>query len=157
MKSQRRAILLVLSFTLIACTPSPPSVERAVTAPESAIGATKVASSGLTVPVKISIPSKLFDKVGPQAALYVTARPAGAAGGPPLAVKRFAHPIRFPLEFTLTDQDAMMPGSQLAGRLTINARISLRGPATPVLPGDPFGKAEVDAGSPAVIEINQIN
>lgn len=64
----------------------------------------------------------------PRGVLYVFARPAGATGGPPLAVRRVDSP-RFPLELELGDADAMMPGMRLSDhdRVTVVARLSRSG------------------------------
>jgi hypothetical protein len=74
--------------------------------------------------------------IHPSAALYLIARAAGQQGGPPLAVKRYTPPFRFPIEFTLSAQDAMMPDTPFEGSIDISARLSQSGSASPASTGD---------------------
>ncbi len=81
----------------------------------------------------------------PQSAvLFLFARARGVERGPPLAVQRIA-PVKFPFEFALGQQDAMMPGTLFEGKVTIIARLSMTGTAMPN-PGDVEGYAAVTAG-----------
>ena len=87
-------------------------------------------------------------KAGGRAVLYIVARPAGAQGGPPLAVKRIPAPA-FPVSFSLGSGDVMMPGTAFEGPLNLSARLDRDGdpltrereapagvyPANPVTPG----------------------
>ena len=57
--------------------------------------------------------------VPPGAVLFVTARPAGQQGGPPIAVKRLT-PRAFPVRFALGPGDSMM-GQALPARLRLEA------------------------------------
>ncbi len=68
----------------------------------------------------------------PGAALFLIARPAGEAAGPPLAVKRINQP-GFPLQLTLTDADSMLPQRPVSGfaDLQLQARLSLSGEPLP--------------------------
>jgi hypothetical protein len=75
-------------------------------------------------------------KLADTAALYVIARAGGQKGGPPLAVKRLTPPFNFPVSFSLSQADVMMPDVQFAGDVSLTARISQSGAATPVNPGD---------------------
>lgn len=98
-------------------------------------------SVGCTKPEKlisgaIRVSPQLLNSLGPQAALYVIARNAGQTAGPPIAVKRFTQPFNFPLEFTITPQDAMIPDTPFEGSMSVTARISKSGSATPVQKGD---------------------
>ena len=87
--------------------------------------------------------SPQFQKsLSPQAVLYVIARPIGATSGPPIAVKRFTQPFAFPIEFTLTQQDVMIPETPFEGQLAITARVAQTGSATPAQPGDVEGTAQ---------------
>lgn len=96
----------------------------------------------------------------PTAALYVIARRPGELTGPPYLVKRFAPPLLFPLAFSLSETDLMMPGQRLDGNLTVMARVSQSGAATPVVEGDIEGFAAasyVAVGAQDVaIEVNQV-
>jgi hypothetical protein len=90
---------------------------------------------------KVTLSPELQKKLQPSAVLYVIARPAGQVGGMPMAVKRFAQPLTFPVQFTVSSADAMLPGTKLEGSVAITARISQSGSATPVNPGDIEGAA----------------
>jgi len=58
----------------------------------------------------------------PGAVLFVFVRPAGAAGGPPLAVQR--HPgASFPMTFSISPNDGMMGASAFPDRVTLEARL----------------------------------
>lgn len=56
-------------------------------------------------------------------------------GGPPLMVKRL-EVSRFPIDFTLTQADLMMPGTPLPAQMTLTARLDADGSAGPAAPGD---------------------
>ncbi len=90
----------------------------------------------------IDILPELQQKLSPKAVLYVIARKADEKTGPPVAVRRFTQPFVFPIEFTLTQQDAMIPDIPFEGNLTITARVAQTGSATPVNPGDIEGKTQ---------------
>jgi hypothetical protein len=83
--------------------------------------------------------------INPSAAIYLIARPAGQAGGPPTAVKQFTQPFHFPIEFTLSKADAMMPNSPFEGAFDITVRLSQSGSAIPASPGDFEGVVESGA------------
>jgi hypothetical protein len=96
----------------------------------------------------------------PSATLYVIARRPGEITGPPLAVKRFAPPLLFPVSFTISESDLMIPGQKFDGNFTVMARVSQSGAATPVAAGDIEGFAAesyVPVGAEDVeIELNQV-
>jgi hypothetical protein len=83
--------------------------------------------------------------IQPSAAIYLIARPAGQAGGPPMAVKQFTQPFHFPIEFTLSKADAMMPNSPFEGSFDITVRLAQSGSAIPASPGDFEGVVESGA------------
>jgi len=83
--------------------------------------------------------------IQPSAAIYLIARPAGQAGGPPTAVKQFTQPFHFPIEFTLSKADAMMPNSPFEGAFDITVRLAQSGSAIPASPGDFEGVVESGA------------
>lgn len=62
------------------------------------------------------------------AVLFVIVRAGGEAGGPPLGAARIDDP-RFPLQVTVDDRNAMLPGRKLSEQtaLSIQARVSLSG------------------------------
>ncbi len=84
--------------------------------------------------------------------LYIIAR--GFQSGPPSAVKRIAKP-QFPLKYTIGPEDAMIPGTpgfESGGQLTMSARISRSGNASPS-PGDlegAYAKNPTTAGSAGI-------
>lgn len=115
-------------------------------------------AGGFRVPVRISIEPGLAAKVRPGAILFLIARdPAAGGKGPPLAVVR-REANAFPVEATIGDADAMIPGKGLASlpELQLVARIANGGDATPSK-GDAFGEAlwrSAAGDGPAEILIN---
>lgn len=113
-----------------------------------------MAVTGTIVRVHVSLAPSLRSQVRPDETLFVFALPAGVAGGPPLAVRRFTAGD-LPLEVSLTDQDAPMPGRNLSSQdvLQIIARISRSG-SPEQQAGDFVGKAQwsrASAKSPDIV------
>ncbi|MEX2150622.1 MAG: tetratricopeptide repeat protein [Steroidobacteraceae bacterium] len=109
-----------------------------------------------TVRLSIDIARDLAGSARPGAALFVIARRGD--GGPPIAVVR--HSVdAWPVNVTMTDANAMMPGTSLAGGgpLTIVARISGSGQPT-ATSGDLFGEVGYDfaSASPVRVVIDRI-
>ncbi len=132
----------------IEATQGQPSPQAAGTA------AATPAADGIELAIELS--PALSAKLPPAATLFVIAR--RGAGGPPLAVSR--RPLaRFPVELILTDADAMLPGTTLAGGgpLTLIARVSRSGQPI-AASGDLFGEVGYDFASahPARIIIDRI-
>ena len=75
---------------------------------------------------KITIDPKLKANVDPNAALFIIARPAGGAGGPPLAVKKIDKPT-FPLTYSLSQENVMMQGTPFTGKINITVRLDKDG------------------------------
>ncbi len=101
--------------------------------------------------IRVSVAQEL-DIVNLPAAtqLFILAR--NPQGGPPLAVVR--HPPRVPGVFTLSDANAMLPGSSLDNfdELQFVARLSRSG--QPIAqPGDLFGEVLYTRGGDAVIDL----
>jgi len=71
----------------------------------------------------------------PNAVLFIIARAAGQAAGPPAAVKRIASPT-FPLDIDLSAADSMM-GQPLPATIRIEARIDSDGDPLTKNPSDP--------------------
>ena len=71
--------------------------------------------------------------------IFVIARAAGVAAGPPIAVKRL--PATLPVTFNLTSADSMM-GQPLPDNLRIEARLDSDGDAATRTPGDPAGVSD---------------
>jgi hypothetical protein len=90
----------------------------------------------------VRISPQLESKVAPTAALYVIARPNGTTGGPPLAVKRLSQPFAFPIEFSISAKDAMLPDAPFSGKISVTARLSQSGAAVPANAGDLEGTAK---------------
>jgi hypothetical protein len=87
----------------------------------------------------ISIAPELKSKFDAKAVLFVIARAANSTAGPPLAVKRIDRPV-FPVTFSLSAEDVMISGMQLAGRITISARLDKDGNPMTREPGDLLGE-----------------
>lgn len=88
------------------------------------------AAGSRTVSGKIILDPKLTDKIDPQASLFIIARSAGSAGGPPLAVKKIDRPT-FPLNYSLGQENVMMQGTPFDGKIHISVRLDKDGnPAT---------------------------
>ena len=87
---------------------------------------------------KISIDPKLKANVDSQATLFIIARPADAAKGPPLAVKKIDRPV-FPVSYSLGPENVMMQGVPFTGSVTITARLDKDGNPTTRQPGDLTG------------------
>jgi tetratricopeptide (TPR) repeat protein len=87
---------------------------------------------------KITIDPKLKATIDPNASLFIIARPAGAAGGPPLAVKKIDKPV-FPLTYSLSQENVMMQGTPFAGKINLTVRLDKDGNPTTRGPGDMTG------------------
>lgn len=108
--------------------------------PAAAPAATAPADEGIALHIEVS--PALAGKVPPGAALFVLAR--SGEGGPPLAALRRSS-SELPLEVSLTDANAMIPGTSLrqADSLSLVARVSLTG--RPVASsGDLYGEVRYD-------------
>lgn len=102
----------------------------------------EAAANSRELSIDVDIPSGIDVGNTNMATLFVYARPADGSRMP-LAVWRHESPI-FPLQATLNDSMAMMPGTKLASydQLEIVARISFTGNAISQ-PGDWFGTATI--------------
>ena len=101
--------------------------------------ASAATSTGQTISGKITIDPKLKDKIDPQAALFIIARPAAATGGPPLAVKKIDKPT-FPLTYALSQENVMMQGTPFTGKINITVRLDKDGNPTTRGAGDLTGE-----------------
>ncbi len=109
-----------------------------------------------TIRLSIAIAQELAGRARPGAVMFVIARRGD--GGPPVAVVR--HSIgAWPVNVTMTDANAMMPGTTLSGGgpLRIVARISGSGQPT-ATSGDLFGEVGYDfaSASPVKVVIDRI-
>ena len=116
---------------------------------QKAAVAPTAANSGQTISGKITVDAKLKDKIDAQAALFIIARPAGSAAGPPLAVKKIDRPS-FPLAYSLGQENVMMQGTPFAGKINITVRLDKDGNAVTREAGNLLGdykKNPVTVGS----------
>jgi cytochrome c-type biogenesis protein CcmH len=107
------------------------------------------AATSAQVSGRLTIDPKLKANVDPNAALFIIARPAGGAGGPPLAVKKIDKPV-FPLTYSLSQENVMMQGTPFAGKINITVRLDKDGNAVTRGPGDMTGdykRNPVDVGA----------
>lgn len=83
------------------------------------------ASSSISGEIRVS--NKLQKKLQKDGVLFIFARSANTPElGFPLAVKKVTEP-KFPLQFTLSQEDSMVEGTRLEGAVTIVARFSPSG------------------------------
>jgi hypothetical protein len=110
--------------------------------------ASPATSANQQITGKITIDPKLKASLDSQAVLFIIARPAGAAKGPPLAVKKIDRPV-FPLAYSLGPENVMMQGVSFAGSVAIMVRLDKDGNPTTRQPGDITGdyKKSVSVGS----------
>jgi len=94
-----------------------------------------------TISGTINVAANVKAQVDPDAILYIIAR---QEGGPPLAVKRIMKP-QFPVEYTLSQHDAMIPGTRFQGPMLVKARLDKDGNAGPVQAGDITGQNKTGA------------
>ncbi len=121
-------------------TPSPAAASGKESSP---------ASPAAQISGKITVDPKLKASIDPNAALFIIARPAGGAGGPPLAVKKIDRPT-FPLDYTLSQDNVMMQGLPFTGKINITARLDKDGNPVTHTPGDMSGdykKNPVEVGA----------
>jgi cytochrome c-type biogenesis protein CcmH len=109
-----------------ASKPAPPSAQSAPAGGEKIEGV-------------VDVDPKLKGKIDAQAVLFIIARSASGAGGPPLAVKRIASP-KFPVAYSLSAQDVMMQGTPFSGKVFLSARLDKDGNAATRDPGDLAGE-----------------
>ncbi len=94
--------------------------------------------------VKVSLSEALSQTLQPETTVFIFARPGDQSAGPPLAVVR-KQVSDLPLNITLNDSFAMMPGRTIssASNIIVVARISFTGSPTKQ-PGD------IEATSPSI-------
>jgi hypothetical protein len=92
-----------------------------------------------TIHGRIELDPGLGGSVPAGATLFIIARNAGAAGGPPLAVRRIANP-ELPLDFEIGPQHAMIQGMPFAGQIQITVRLDGDGDAMTRRAGDLAGE-----------------
>ncbi|HEY0723687.1 MAG TPA: tetratricopeptide repeat protein [Pyrinomonadaceae bacterium] len=123
-----------------------------------AAAAAQPASSGFagqTISGTITIDAKLKPNLDPNAALFIIARPAGAAGGPPLAVKKIDKPT-FPLRYSLGQENVMMQGTPFSGKINITVRLDKDGNPTTRGGGDLTGEYKKNPAEVGVKNVDVI-
>ena len=95
-------------------------------------------SGGGSISGTIQIAPALAKKAVGKPVLFIIARTERP--GPPLAVVKVSSPS-FPLNFTLSGRDVMVPGLRFEGRVRISARLDTDGSAGRPQPGDMEGRA----------------
>lgn len=100
-----------------------------------------MAAAGGVISGTVSLDSKLASKVSPDAVLFISAKPADGpqVGVPPVASKRLDH-VKFPLEYTLSQADVIMPGTPFSGKFNIVVKLMKNGAVGPMGPGDIEGQ-----------------
>jgi len=88
-----------------------------------------------TISGQILVAGELVENVNDQAVLFIIAR---KEVGPPLAVKRVLQP-KFPLTYSLSESDAMIPGTVFQGEMIVKARLDADGNAGQLASGDMTG------------------
>jgi hypothetical protein len=83
--------------------------------------------------------------ISKDAVIYLIARSPGETMGPPIAVKRIVQPFHFPIPFTLSRSDAMLPDAPFVGPFSLTVRIAQSGSATPAQTGDLEGEVPTGA------------
>lgn len=108
---------------------------------QTEVSAGPTAAVGGTYSGTIFLDPKLEGKVDPSAVLFISAKPPDMpqSGVPPVAAQRVANP-KFPLQYTLSQADVIMPGATLSGQFNIVAKLMKNGAAGPLGPGDIEGK-----------------
>lgn len=91
----------------------------------------------------IKVDGKVKDKIQPGDTIFLVARKLEESGAPgtPLAVKKLTA-AKFPLPFELDSRDAMLVGTQLAGKVVVTARVDKDGDAMTKNPGDVTGQSK---------------
>ena len=95
------------------------------------------AEGGKTIRGVVRVAPEHKEKAKGKAAIFIIAR--GKQPGPPLAVMRILNP-RFPLEFTMSEQNVMMQGVAFEGEVSLIAKLDGDGKVG-TEPGDIFGGA----------------
>jgi cytochrome c-type biogenesis protein CcmH len=130
---------------------SPAPAVAAVSAAATVSPASEPAATSDGIALRIEVAPELVAKVPPGMTLFVLAR--SGTGGPPLAALRRST-NELPLDVTLTDDNAMIPGTSLkqVESLALVARVSLTG--RPIASsGDLYGEVRYDPASKGRIKL----
>lgn len=133
----------------------PDPVRQAVTQQMQSLGfattaTAETAPAGTAIDVRVSLSDALQDELSPGAMLFLVARDANAAGGPPVAAVR-EQAGGLPRTLRISDDNAMLAGRNLSQLQNVRliARVSKGGGAI-AQPGDVFGEATWAPGEGAV-------
>ncbi len=133
----------------------PDPVRQAVTQQMQSLGFATAATAdagaaGTAIDVRVSLSNALQDELSPGAMLFIVARDANAAGGPPVAALR-EQAGGLPRTLRISDDNAMLAGRNLSQLQNVRliARVSKGGGAI-AQPGDVFGEATWAPGEGAV-------
>ena len=125
----------------------------------SAAPASPAASPSARISGKITVDAKLNANIDSNASLFIIARAAGGAGGPPLAVKKIDKPV-FPLTYSLSQENVMMQGRPFTGKIDLTVRLDKDSNPITRTPGDMTGeykKNPVEVGAKNVdIVLDQV-
>jgi hypothetical protein len=123
------------SATAPPATPPPPAAPAAEKVEEMG----SVPDVKQTIGGKIVLPAARKGDVKKGDTMFLIARRAGGMPGPPLAVQRL-QAGDFPMAFSLSQRDSMVPGVPFEGELTITVRVDKDGDAMTRRKGDVFGQ-----------------
>lgn len=121
-------------------------------APEPAAAPDSVASAPMALSIAVTLAAPAQSAVDPNATVYVIARDPAQPSPPIAAARRKANEL--PINITMTDADAMIPGRLLSGfqTLEIVARVSASG--QPIAQaGDWYGSVEIDTANQRQLSI----
>jgi hypothetical protein len=118
-----------------ASQPLPPD-HPPISPPPAAAASTPATPSGDAKAIRLTLELDPAAKTK-TGVIYVIARPAGVAAGPPVAVKRIGT-ATMPITFDLSSADSMM-GQPLPAKVRIEARLDSDGDAATKNPSDPVG------------------
>lgn len=102
------------------------------------------ASVSRTISGTITVAPEFQKQATKNGFLFIYVRPEGVHSGPPLAAKRF-EAVSFPYEFSISEKDAMVPGTRFGGRVILTARLDQDGDARSA-PGDIEGDMSTQPG-----------
>ena len=113
-------------------------------AAQTATAAPAEAAAPATISGTIRLAAEPSPPLPAGAGLFIIAR---VGTGPPLAVKRMVDP-QFPVPYTLSVDDVMLPGRAFTGIVNVSARLQASGAVGPLQPGDLVGHY---AGNPVTV------
>jgi hypothetical protein len=95
-----------------------------------------------TIRGTITVPASRRKDLAKTDIVYIIARRAGAPPGPGSMIAVQKHPLgEFPMPFTLSGRDSMLPGRPFAGRIDVTVRIDKDGDGLTRKKGDLHGQA----------------